>query len=73
MPTFLLTRFTRRDLHVEQNQALARVLLEVDAVLEQRRQSKLPGDPLSLRGIPAIGRGVGGAVRGSNPEAEACR
>lgn len=29
--------------------------------------SKLPGDPRSLRGIPAIGRGVGGTQPGTNP------
>lgn len=36
--------------------------------------SKLPGDPDALRGIPAIGRGVGGAIRHTNPEtAITCR
>lgn len=36
--------------------------------------SKLPGDPVALRGIPAIGRGVGGAIRGTNPAtASVCR
>lgn len=30
--------------------------------------SKLPGDPIALRGIPAIGRGVGGAVFGTSPD-----
>lgn len=35
---------------------------------EVRFTSKLPGDPIALRGIPAIGRGVGGAVRGTSPE-----
>ena len=29
--------------------------------------SKLPGDPVSLRGIPAIGRGVGGAIHQTRP------
>lgn len=27
-----------------------------------------PGDPMKLRGIPAIGRGVGGVVPGTSPE-----
>lgn len=30
--------------------------------------SKLPGDPIALRGIPAIGRGVGGAIEGTRPD-----
>ena len=29
--------------------------------------SKLPGDPIALRGIPAIGRGVGGAIHETKP------
>lgn len=35
--------------------------------------AKLPGDEKALRGIPAIGRGVAGAIQGSNPERAACR
>jgi hypothetical protein len=27
----------------------------------------LAGDPTKLRGIPAIGKGVGGAIRGTQP------
>lgn len=30
-------------------------------------------DPARLRGIPAIGRGVSGAIRGTDPEREATR
>ena len=33
--------------------------------------SKLPGDTEALRGVPAIGRGVSGAVKGSRPELDA--
>lgn len=33
-----------------------------------RFTSKLPGDARALRGIPAIGRSVGGAIPGTNPE-----
>ncbi len=29
--------------------------------------SKLPGDPIALRGIPAIGRGIGGAIHLTRP------
>lgn len=31
------------------------------------------GDPVRLRGIPAIGRNVTGAIRGTDPEREATR
>lgn len=31
--------------------------------------AKLPGDPMALRGIPVIGRGVGGASPGTRPGA----
>lgn len=27
-----------------------------------------PSDTLTLRGIPALGRGVGGAIRGTRPD-----
>lgn len=30
--------------------------------------SKLPGDGQTLRGLPAIGRGVSGAIPGTSPE-----
>lgn len=29
--------------------------------------SKLPGDPIALRGIPAIGRGITGAIHTTRP------
>lgn len=45
----------------------------MDAVDVPVFRSKLPGDPLALRGIPAIGRGVGGAIPGTNPELRALR
>lgn len=36
--------------------------------LPLRYELTKPGDPRQLRGIPAIGRGVGGAIRGTQPE-----
>lgn len=44
-----------------------------DAKVPLRHELTKPGDPLALRGIPAIGRGVGGAVAGTQPEREALR
>ena len=32
-----------------------------------------PGDRARLRGLPAVGRGCGGAIRGTQPEAEVIR
>lgn len=45
----------------------------VDTKLLPRSVSTAAGDPRKLRGIPAIGRSVGGAIGGSNPEAEIVR
>jgi hypothetical protein len=54
-------------LRVEQARVLAKVILEnCDAPPRMHRPS-LVADPVSLRGIPAVGRGVSGAVRGSRP------
>jgi len=33
-----------------------------------RFASKLPGDTRALRGLPAIGRGVSGAIPGTSPD-----
>lgn len=30
-------------------------------------RSKLPGDPIALRGIPVQGRGIGGAIHETRP------
>jgi hypothetical protein len=46
------------------------VLTAEKQALEQHQPihvSKLPGDPQALRGIPAIGRGVTGAINGTRP------
>ena len=32
-----------------------------------------PADALDLRGIPALGRGVSGAIRGTSPHGHVCR
>lgn len=38
-----------------------------DEVGARRYRQKLPGDERALRGIPAIGRGVTGAIPGTRP------
>lgn len=40
----------------------------VDAPIDSKSyRQKLPGDERALRGIPAIGRGVAGAIPGTRP------
>jgi hypothetical protein len=58
----------------EQRQAqaacLAAVLRDADPiVLERAYRATAAGDSRKLRGIPAIGRGVAGAVNGTSPHA----
>lgn len=54
--------------------AQAAVVLEAlatnDEPLPLRHELTKPGDADQLRGIPAIGRSVAGAIPGSNPETE---
>ena len=56
----------------EQAKALARVLIEMepdDPRLHDRRYRGSNGaNRQNLRGLPAIGRGVSGAIHGTNPE-----
>lgn len=47
---------------------MARTMLPGVAPDVPQFASKLPGDTEALRGIPAIGRGVSGAIPGTNPE-----
>ena len=74
MATQPLPRFLER--HREhQSHARARATVPVPDVPEvpagRHRYAPDPGDTLTLRGIPAIGRGVAGCIRGTNPEAAA--
>ena len=65
---------------MEDERKLARILLEVEAIDtkpangngdgRQAPGSTPAGAVLRLRGIPAIGRGVTGAVRGSVPHVD---
>ncbi len=53
----------------QQREALQKALLADDSADVPVRPGSLPGDPVRLRGIPAIGgRGsIGGAIAGTNP------
>jgi hypothetical protein len=57
---------------VEQAAILAEILLEIDPddekiVDRHKHIASNGGDSQKLRGLPAIGRGVQGALHGSNP------
>lgn len=54
---------------LEQHQAkqLAQIARDTGGVQPERFQQKLPGDEKALRGIPAIGRGVTGAINRTRP------
>jgi hypothetical protein len=55
----------RSEMYRAQARALADVLLETgEAAPNPRAQAN---DPVRLRGVPIIGRGVAGAIRGSRP------
>lgn len=68
MTTFALPRFLER--HVEQRshaRALELQVTEQSVDVRERKHYHDPADSRSLRGIPAIGRGVSGAIAGSDP------
>jgi hypothetical protein len=64
LPRFLETAQERRD-HAR---ALEREVLQQQVDLRERKITHDPSDSLTLRGIPAVGRGVAGAIRGTSPE-----
>jgi hypothetical protein len=65
----LIRALRRRQEHIEMLATAERVAREtntdIGTVIDYA--SKLPGDPIALRGIPAIGRGVGGAIHRTRP------
>ncbi len=64
LPRFLETFETRR----EHARKLERVVREAGGDLrDDRPSSHTAADGTSLRGIPAIGRGVAGVIAGTNP------
>ena len=64
-----LPRFLDRELlERQQRQVLDKILAEVgDEETQTAAGATAAGDPRRLRGIPAVGRGTGGAVFGSDP------
>lgn len=64
-----LPRFHAHHQRIDDERKLARILLETGepAPTTQRPGATAGGDERKLRGIPAIGRGVTGAIPGSVP------
>lgn len=58
----------RRELEIRQQQALAKLLLDVGEEAPNRTFNPGAADERSMRGVPILGKGVGGAIAGSRPE-----
>jgi len=67
MPASLSLAVQRRQYAEHCAKQLAEIVVTDDEVQPQRFASKLPGDEKALRGIPAIGRGVAGAIPRTRP------
>jgi hypothetical protein len=69
MASFPLPRFLeeRRE-QIDHARALEREVVQQGVDLAKRKPYVDPADTLTLRGIPAIGRGVAGVIRGTQPE-----
>ncbi len=64
LPRFLETHTTR----LEHARKLERIVREAGGDLRDERHHPTAADGASLRGIPAIGRGVAGVIAGTNPQ-----
>lgn len=74
MPTFSLQM--RRMIEAQKNvKLIARLALEADdgVKFERPKSAADAADTRSLRGLPAVARGVAGAIRFTNPEGEVVR
>lgn len=69
----MLRHLTRAELEAEQAAILRRALLESDPTLPIRAGATAGGDRVRLRGLPVVGRGVGGHVPGTDPLGELLR
>ncbi len=65
LPRFLVDHQQR----VEHARKLAKICRETDGnVADEKVRYRAPADGRTLRGLPAIGRSVAGAISGTNPE-----
>lgn len=67
----ILPRFNRRAEQAQSERKIARIILEAgpEETPMTVARATLAGDGRRLRGIPALSRGVGSAIPGTNPEA----
>jgi hypothetical protein len=66
--TPLLVRLTREQMQRQAAAVTARILLEVGEDLPSSTGgATAAGDARRLRGLPAVGRGIGGAIPGTRP------
>lgn len=66
----ILPRFYARQEEAERQRRIARILLETGETVPARvtAGATLAGDRSRLRGLPAVGKGIGqGAIRGTTP------
>lgn len=69
MATFALPRFLETESErVEHARQLERALRASGGDLTVKRSSHTAADTRTLRGIPAVGRGVAGVIAGTQPE-----
>lgn len=69
MASFPLPRFLEQRVEERQHaRELVAVTNDLEADLRERKIYHDPADTLTLRGIPAVGRGVAGVIRGTQPE-----
>jgi hypothetical protein len=75
MPNRLLASLERHRLEVEHAKILDEVLSDLgeDVPDWTPREDRTIGNEERLRGLPAVGRGVSGAIPGTNPEHELLR
>jgi hypothetical protein len=64
---------TKAELNAHNAQLIARLVLDEGLDLSRPRPHEAVGSSRDLRGIPAVGRGVSGAMFGSDPLGELLR
>jgi hypothetical protein len=62
----LLARLQRAELE-RQAQAAVRKALQVSDPAHKRIKASAGGDQAAMRGVPILGRGIGGAIKGTRP------
>ena len=72
-PSPLLLYLKHQAMNAHSERMLAKIAMETGSEAPSSSQAKLPGDARALRGIPAIGHGVGGTMSGTQPEQETIR